>query len=105
MIKRERAARIAAENRAIAIQQQAAEERQTLLATLDEERQQAAAERQTFLATLTGERQQSAEERQQSAEERERLMATVTGLMAQVNLLVQQRNGNHAGNDHSPNEP
>ena len=84
MIKRERAARIAAENRAIAIQQQAAEERQTLLATLDEERQQAAAERQTFLATLTSERQQ---------------------FMSIINELVaQQRNGNHAGKAHSPTE-
>ena len=67
MIKRERAARIAAENRAIAIQQQAADERR------------------------------------QAAAERERLMATVTGLVEQVSLLVQQRNGNHGGNDHSPN--
>ena len=79
MIKRERAARIAAENRAIAIQHQADAERQTLLATLDEERQQAAAER-------------------------ERLMAIVTGLMEQVNLLVQQHNGNHARKAHSPTE-
>ena len=84
MIKRERAARIAAENRSIEIQKQAAEERQTLLATLDEERQQAAAERQTFLATLTAERQQ---------------------FMSIINELVsQQRNGNHAGNDRGPTE-
>ena len=79
VIKRERAARIAAENRAIAIQQQAAEERQNFLATL-------------------------AEERQQSAAERERLMANVVGLVEQVNLLVQQRNGNHAGNGRGPTE-
>ena len=91
MIKRERAARIAAENRSIEIQKQAAvdrqqadAERQTLMATLAEERQQAAAERQTFLATLTAERQQ--------------FMSTINELVAL------QRNGNHAGNDHSPNE-
>ena len=82
MIKRERAARIAAENRAIAIQQQAAEERKRFMATIDE---------------LATELQQAAADRQQAAEERLRLMDTINDLVAQ------QRNGNHGGNDHSPN--
>ena len=77
VIKRERAARIAAENRAIAIQQQADADRRQV----ESERQ---AERQAFLDTLTAERQQ--------------FMATINELVAQ------QRNGNHGGNGHSPTE-
>ena len=76
MIKRERAARIAAENRAIAIQQQA-----------EAERRQAAEERQQAAATL-----------RLAAEERLRLIDTINELVAQ------QRNGNHGSNDHSPKE-
>ena len=102
VIKRERAARIAAENRIIAIQQQADVDRRQMESERQAERQQAAAERQTFLATLTAERQQAAEERrqerQQAAEDRQRFMDTINELTAQ------QRNGNHAGNGHSPTE-
>ena len=86
MIKRERTARIAAENRAIAIQQQA-----------EAERRQATVERERFMASIT-------EERQQAAAERERFITTIDGLVAQVNRLVQERNGNHGGNDRNPNE-
>ncbi len=82
MIKRERAARIAAENRAIAIQQQAAVERERFMATLDE---------------LATERQQTAAALRQAAEERLRLMDTINDLVAQ------QRNGNHGGSDHGSN--
>lgn len=82
MIKRERAARIAAENRALAIQQQAAAERERFMATMDE------------LVT----------ERRQATADRERFMTTIDGLVTQVNRLLQERNGNHGGNDHSPNE-
>ena len=97
MIKRERAARIAAENRAIAIQQQAEAERRQAEA----ERRQAEAERQQ----VAEERQQVAEERRQAAatlrqaaEERLRLIDTINELVAQ------QRNGNQGSNTHSPNE-
>ena len=73
MIKRERAARIAAENRAIAIQQQA-----------DADRRQADADRRQADADREQERQQ---------------------FMSIINELVsQQRNGNHAGNDRGPTE-
>ena len=70
MIKRECAARIAAE------------ERERFMATIDE---------------LATERQQAAADRQQAAEERLRLMDTINDLVAQ------QRNGNHGGNDHGSN--
>ena len=93
MIRRERAARIAAENWAIAIQQQAEAERRQSAA----ERQQAAVERERFMASIT-------EERQQAAAERERFMMTIDGLAAQVTRLVQERNGNHGGNDRNLNE-
>ena len=100
MIKRERAARIAAENRAIAIQQQAAVERERFMATMDElamERRQAAADRERFMASITEERQQTAAALRQAAEERLRLMDTINDLVAQ------QRNGNHGGSDHGSN--
>ena len=101
MIKRERAARIAAENRAIAIQQQAAAERERFMATMDElamERRQAAADRERFMASITEERQQTAAALRQAAEERLRLMDTINELVAQ------QRNGNHGGNDYIQND-
>ena len=101
MIKRERAARIAAENRAIAIQQQAAVERERFMATMDElamERRQAAADRERFMASITEERQQTAATLRQAAEERLRLMDTINELVAQ------QRNGNHGGNDYIQND-
>ncbi len=85
MIKKERAARIAAENRLAEFQKQATEERQARSAALAAERQQAAAERQ------------------QAATEREAFMTAITGLAAQVTQLVAQRNGNHRGNSDSPN--
>ena len=103
MIKRERAARIAAEHRAMAIQQQAAVERrqaaverERFMATMDElttERQRAAADRQQ----AAEERQQAAADRHQAAEERLRLVDTINELVAQ------QRNGNHGGSDHGSN--
>ena len=111
MIKRERAARIAAENRAIAIQQQAAEERrqaaaerERFMATMDElttERQQAAADRQQAAEErqqAAADRQQAAADRHQAAEERLRLVDTINDLVAQ------QRNVIHESNDNSPNE-
>ena len=94
MIKRERAARIAAENRAIAIQQQAEAERRQAEA----ERQQAAIERERFMASITEERQQAAATLRQAAEERLRLIDTINEFVAQ------QRNGNRGSNTHSPNE-
>ena len=100
MIKRERAARIAAEHRAIAIQQQAAAERERFMATMDElvtERRQAAADRERFMASITEERQQTAAALRQAAEERLRLMDTINELVAQ------QRNGNRDGSDHGSN--
>ena len=90
MIRRERAARIAAENRAIAIQQQAEAERRLAEA----ERQQAAEERQQ----AAEERRQAAANLRQAAEERLRLIDTIN------ELVTQQRNGNHGSNTHSPNE-
>ena len=96
MIKKERAARIAAENRLAELQKQAAAERQALSAALAEKRQQVAEERQALLAALV-------EERRQAAKDREAFMTAITGLVAQVTQLVAQRNGNHRGNGDSPN--
>ena len=73
MIKRERAARIAAENRAIAIQQQAAADRL-----------QAAEE----LLQIAEERRQIAEERRQTAEERRQTAETHLQLMVISNKLA-----------------
>ena len=84
MIKKERAARIAAENRIVAIQQQREAERRQE----EVERRQADAERRAFLAAeLRAERQfflaTLAAERRQAAEERLQLMGIINELIAQ----------------------
>ncbi len=103
MIKKERAARIAAEEKRaaaegkwVAAESRLVEERAAAEKRLAEERAAAAEnrlaaenrfaeERQAFLATLV--------------EEREVTMTTINGLMAQMTQLLEQRNGNHGGND------
>ena len=109
MIKKERAARMALENQLAetrnqlaetqaAAENRLAEERAAAEKRLAEERAAAAEnrlaaenrfaeERQAFLATLV--------------EEREVTMTTINGLMAQMTQLLEQRNGNHGGNDDS----
>ena len=95
MIKRERAARIAAENRAIAIQQQADADRRQA----DADRRQADADREQERQRVAAEREQ---ERQQVAADREQERQQ---FMSIINELVSQhRNGNHAGNDRGPTE-
>jgi hypothetical protein len=53
MIRKERAARIAAQNQLAELQRQWQEERQNLLATFEQERHQAAEDRQAFLPALS----------------------------------------------------
>ncbi len=78
MIRKERAARIAAQNQLVELQKQWQEERQSFLATL-------------------------AEERELAARERQELIATIAGLVSQVDRLVQHQNGNHGSNGDSSN--
>ena len=95
MIKKERAARIAAQNQLAELQKQwqeerqgLMEERQGLMEELAEERRQAAEERQR---RMEAELQQSAEARRQ---EHQAFMAALTELTAEIAHLRQQRNGN-----------
>lgn len=84
MIKKERAARIAAQNQLAELQRQWQEERQGLMEELAEARR------------LANER--AAEERQQAAEERRQehraFMAALSELTAEIAHLRHQRNGN-----------
>ncbi len=102
MIKKERAARIAAQNQLAELQKQwqeerqgLMEERQGLMDKLAEERRQAAEERQR---RMEAELQQLEETRRQAAEERRQehqaFMAALTELTAEIAHLRQQRNGN-----------
>ena len=101
MIKKERAARIAAENHAAELRKQLhdervkhaairEEERLRLMSVLAEERQQAAEERQQ----AAEERQQAAEERRLAAEDRRAFLSALSELTAELAHLRQQRNGN-----------
>ena len=87
MIKKERAARIAAQNQLVELQKQWQEERQGLMEELAEARR-LAAER------AAEERRQAAEERQQAAEDRRAFLSVLTELTAELAHLRQQRNGN-----------
>lgn len=80
MIKRERAARIAAQNEAVELRKQLQEERAKNVAIREKERRQAEEERR-----------QAAEERRQ---EHRAFMAALTELTAEIAHLRQQRNGN-----------
>lgn len=86
MIKKERAARIAAQNEVAELRKQ-----------LHEERLKNAARREEELRQAAEERQQAAEERQQAAEERRQehhaFMAALTELTAEIAHLHRQRNG------------
>ena len=87
MIKKERAARIAAENQAAELRKQLHDEREKNAARREEERRQAEEERR-----------QAAEERRQAAEERRQehlaFMGALSELTAEIAHLRQQRNGN-----------
>ena len=79
MIKKERAARIAAQNQLAELQKQWQEERQNLMVALAEERERAA--------------QQAAEERRQAAEDRQAFLSALSELTSEIARLRQQRNG------------
>ena len=85
MIKKERAARIAAQNQLAELQKQWQEERQGLMEELAEARR------------LADER--AAEERQQAAEDRRAFLAALSELTAEIAQLRQQRNGNTHNGD------
>ena len=108
MIKKERAARIAAQNQLAELQKQWQEERQqeheAFMATMEELRRNSAEERERAAQQATEERERAAEERErtakQAAEERERaaqerqaFLAVLTELSAEIAYLRQQRNG------------
>ena len=122
MIKKERAARIAAQNQLAELQKQWQEERQGFMEERQgfmeerqelmeelaearrlaneraaEERQQAAEERHQ----AAEERQQAAEDRQQAAEDRSIFLSALSELTAEIAYLRQQRNGNGNGNGQS----
>ena len=80
MIKKERAARIAAQNQLVELQKQWQEERQELMEELAEARR------------LANER--AAEERRLATEDRRAFLAALTELTAEIAHLRQQRNGN-----------
>ena len=86
MIKRERAARIAAQVQVAELQKQ-----------LEEQRAKNAAAREAAIRQAEEERRQANEERRQAAEERQQehqaFMAALTELTAEIAHLRQQRNG------------
>ena len=86
MIKKERAARIAAQNEAAELRKQLHDEREKNAARREEERRQAAEERRQD----TEERRQAAEERRQ---EHQAFIAALTELTAEIAHLRRQRNG------------
>ena len=79
MIKKERAARIAAQMQAAELQKQLEEVRAKNAADREEERKRAA--------------QQAAEDRQQAAEDRQAFLSALSELTAEIAHLRQQRNG------------
>ena len=79
MIKKERAARIAAQMQAAELQKQLEEMRAKNAADREEERKRAA--------------QQAAEDRQQAAEDRQAFLSALSELTAEIAHLRQQRNG------------
>ena len=112
MIKKERAARIAAQNQLAELQRQWQEERQkeheAFMATMEELRQRSAEERERAAQQAAEEReraaqqaaeereraaQQTAEERERAAQERQVFLAALTELTAEIAHLRQQRNG------------
>ena len=105
MIKKERAARIAAQNQLAELQRKWQEERQqeheAFMATMEELRRNSAERRERAAQQAAEEReraaQQAAEEREQAAEERRQehqaLMAALSELTAELAYLRQQRNG------------
>ncbi len=90
MIKKERAARIAAQNQLAEIQKQWQEERQNLMASLAEQRLQAAEERERAIQQASEDREQAA---RQAAEDRQAFLAALSDLTAELAHLRQQRNG------------
>ena len=86
MIRKERAARIAAQNQAAELRQQLQEERAKNAAIREEQHRQ-------LLSALAEERQLAAEERQHAAEERQAFLAALTEFTAEIAHLRQQRNG------------
>ena len=79
MIKKERAARIAAQMQAAELQKQLEEVRAKNAADREEERKRAA--------------QQAAEDRQQAAEDRQAFLSALSELTAEIAHLREQRNG------------
>ena len=92
MIKKERAARIAAQMQVVELQKQLEEQRARNAAISDEQRRLAAEERR-----LADER--AAEERRLAAEDRQAFRAALSELTAEIAHLRQQRNG-EAQNGH-----
>ena len=87
MIKKERAARIAAQNEAVELRKQLQEERVKNAARREEERLR-------IMSALVEERERAAEDRQQAAEDRRAFLAALSELTAELAHLRQQRNGN-----------
>ena len=86
MIKKERAARIAA-------QQQAAELRKLLTEERAKNTASREVERLRIMSALVEEHQHAAEERRQAAEDRRAFLSVLTELTAELAYLRQQRNG------------
>ena len=118
MIKKERAARIAAQNQLAELQRKWQEERQqeheAFMATMEELRRNSAEERERAAQQAAEERERAAEERervaqnaaeereraaQQAAEERQAFLTVLMELSAEIAHLRQQRNGNTHNGD------
>lgn len=97
MIKKERAARIAAQNQLAEFQKQWQAERQGLIEALAEARrlaaERAAEERRLAAERAAEERQEAAEERRQAAEDRQAFLSVLSELTAEIAHIRQQRNG------------
>ena len=86
MIKKERAARIAAQMQAAELQKQLEEVRAKNAAAREEEHSR-------LMSVLAEERQRASEERQQAAEDRQAFLSALSELTAEIAHLRQQRNG------------
>ena len=86
MIKKERAARVAAQMQAAELQKQLEEVRAKNAAAREEEHSR-------LMSVLAEERQRAAEDRQQAAEDRQAFLSALSELTAEIAHLRQQRNG------------
>ena len=93
MIRKERAARIAAQNQLAEIQQQWQEERQGLLEELADTRRQADERAAEERERAAAECERAAEEQRQAVEDRQAFLAALSELTAEIAHLRQQRNG------------